>query len=202
MNSRQFEELLYQALETEIGGVQVYEHAIRCAQNEDLRKEWTEYLGQTRNHERVLRDLFRKLKMDAERETPGRRIVRHQGRSLVQAMVMALRDGTPEAAQIVAAECVVLAETKDHQNWGLLGLAAQETKGEPGRALAEAHEQVEHEEDEHLYHTTGWARELWLASLGMAAVLPPPEETQNVKSAVEAANAKDSRKKMLGRAQS
>jgi rubrerythrin len=34
------EELLYQALETELGGVQVYKTAIRCAENEELKEEW------------------------------------------------------------------------------------------------------------------------------------------------------------------
>ena len=51
MNNEQVEELLCQALETEMGGVTVYEHAVRCAQNDDLKKEWREYLEQTRNHE-------------------------------------------------------------------------------------------------------------------------------------------------------
>jgi hypothetical protein len=32
-----------------------------------------------------------------------------------------LGSDTPEAAQLVAAECVILAETKDHQNWELMG---------------------------------------------------------------------------------
>ena len=34
---------------------------------------------------------------------------------------MALDAGKPEAAEIVAAECVVHAETKDHLNWELIG---------------------------------------------------------------------------------
>lgn len=191
-------ELLYQSLETEIGGAQIYEHAIRCAQNEDLRKEWTGYLEETRNHERILRDVFRKLKLDTERETPGRRIVRHQGKSLVQAIVMGLRDGTPQAAEIVASECVVLAETKDLQNWELLGRLAKSMKGDSARVLAEAYEQVGDEEAEHLYHTMGWSRELWLASLGLPAVLPPPEEKRDVKSATEAAQAKEDRAKFTG----
>ena len=40
----QVEELLYQALETELGGVQVYQTALKCAVNDDLHKEWKEYL--------------------------------------------------------------------------------------------------------------------------------------------------------------
>jgi rubrerythrin len=199
MDDTQVEELLCQALETEIGGVMVYEHAVRCALNADLKKEWREYLDQTRNHERILRDVFGVLKLDAEKETPGRKVVRHQGKSLVQAMLTALKDGTPEAAQLVAAECVVLAETKDHQNWELLAEVAKGLKGEAGRALTDACEKVEDEEDEHLYHTAGWARELWLESLGLPAVLPPPEERKDVKTQAEAARAKDERKELASR---
>jgi hypothetical protein len=65
------------------------------------------------------------------------------------------------------------------------------------QALKSAHEEVEEEEDEHLYHTKGWARELWIESLGMPAVLPPPEEEKDVKDAISAARAEQSREKML-----
>jgi hypothetical protein len=112
-------------------------------------------------------------------------------------MEMALDGGKPEAAQIVAAECVVLAETKDHLNWELIGELAKKVKGEHGLALKDAHKKVEEEEDEHLYHTTGWTRELWIQALGMPAVLPPPEEEKEVKTAIGAARAKRARKDML-----
>ena len=191
--STQIEELLYQALETEVGGVAVYQNAIRCALNADLKKEWEEYLEQTQNHERVVRKVLRSLDLDAEKETAGRRIVRHHGKSLVHAMAMALKDGTPAAAQLVAAECVVLAETKDHQNWELIGKVAKSGEAEGSKALLQAYEEVEDQEDEHLYHSMGWARELWLESLGLPAVLPPPEERKDVKTAIEAAQAKKER---------
>ena len=51
MQKQQLEELLYQALETEIGGQKVYEAAIRCAQNSELKEEWQKYLDETRTHE-------------------------------------------------------------------------------------------------------------------------------------------------------
>ena len=94
----------------------------------------------------------------------------------------------------MAAEAVTLAETKDHLNWHLIGEAAKKVAGEAGKALKEAYEQVEEEEDEHLYHTKGWTRELWLESLGMKAVLPPPEEKKHVKSAIGQARAEQSRR--------
>jgi hypothetical protein len=193
----QLHQLLYEALETEMGGIQVYKTAIRCAVNDELKKEWEEYLEQTQNHEQIVRELLGKFNLHPDTETPGRKVVRHIGESLVKAMEMALESGKPEAAQIVAAECVVEAETKDHLNWELIGQVAEKTEGEDGKALKEAHEQVEEEEDEHLYHSTGWARELWIESLGLPAVIPPPEEEKDVKTAIGAARAKQSRQEML-----
>jgi hypothetical protein len=62
--------------------------------------------------------------------------------------------------------------------------------------LKEAVGGVEDEEDEHLYHTKGWCRELWMESLGMRAVLPPPEERKHVKTAIGAARAEQERGNM------
>jgi hypothetical protein len=197
MNNEQLRQLLYEALETEMGGVQVYKTAIRCAVNDELKEEWEEYLEQTQKHERIVRELLGKFNLDPDADSPGRKIVRHIGESLVKAMEMALESGKPEAAQIVAAECVVEAETKDHLNWELIYQVAEKTEGEEGKSLKEAHEQVEEEEDEHLYHSTGWARELWIESLGLPAVIPPPEEEKHVKTAIGAARAKQSREDML-----
>jgi rubrerythrin len=184
-------DLLYQALETEKGGVQIYSTALRCALNQDLREEWNKYLDQTKTHVQVVTDILRELGLNPNVETPGRKVVRYIGTSLVKAMELALRCADPQAAQIVAAECVVLAETKDHLNWELIGELAKNT--DAAALLKPAYEQVEDEEDEHLYHTTGWTRELWIQALGMPAVLPPPEEVKKVETAIEAAKAKKSR---------
>ena len=47
----------------------------------------------------------------------------------------------------MACEAVVQAETKDHLNWELLHEASEKAKG-----------------DEHLFHSSGWCRELWIES--------------------------------------
>jgi rubrerythrin len=197
MKDEQVRELLYQALETEIGGVDVYTTALRCVENDDLKEEWDKYLEQTKNHVNILQDTLQKLGLDPNEETPGRKVVRTIGEALVEAMELALAEGEPGAAQLVAAEAVVLAETKDHQNWHLLGEVVKKAKGEQAKIIKEAHDQVEDEEDEHLYHTKGWARELWIESLGMKAVLPPPEEVKDVETAIDAARAEQSRSRMM-----
>ena len=188
-------DLLYQALETEKGGVQVYVTALRCAVNKDLREEWNKYLEQTKNHVQILSDVLNALELDPDAETPGRKVVRYIGTSLVKAMEMALRSTDPQSAQIVAAECVVFAETKDHLNWELLGELAKNADEVEAELIMPAYQQVEEEEDEHLYHTQGWTRELWIEALGMPAVLPPPEEERDVTTAEDAAKAKKARTK-------
>jgi hypothetical protein len=67
--------------------------------------------------------------------------------------------------------------------------------GAEGKALKDAYKEGEDQEDEHLYHSKGWLRELSLKSLGLKAVLPPPEEKKHVKSAIGQARAEASRTK-------
>ncbi|MBB1592887.1 hypothetical protein [Achromobacter sp. UMC46] len=196
-SAQQINELLYQALETEIGGLSVYETAVSCAINEDLKKEWKEYLEETRTHHRVLLTVFEQLGLDPEAQSPGRAVVRHLGESLVKAMKMAASAGDPDAAQLVATECVVLAETKDHANWSLIGVIADQHAGREAKILKQAYDAVATDEDHHLYHTQGWSRELWIESLGFPAVLPPPEEVKQVESAIGASRAEQARDKML-----
>jgi rubrerythrin len=193
MNSAQLTELLLQSLEHERGGVKVYQTAIKCAQRADLRAEWEKYLAQTQQHVAALTDVCAVFDIDPFTTTPGTEIVKKLGTALIDAMLTALSAGNPGAAQIVAAECVVLAETKDHLDWELLGEAAKQLSGEERAALSAAYEKIEDEEDEHLYHTQGWCRELWLESLSIDAELPPAEEKRDVTTAAEAQHAKETR---------
>lgn len=193
MNEQSLHELLYQAMETELGGEQIYLKALECAKNEDLRGEWEKYLEETREHQKILERVFEAAGLDNDTDTPGRRIVRHKGEALIEAMDMALDDGSPEEAELVAAECVVDAETKDHHNWELLIRAAGAASGQLASELQKAYDQVGEQEAHHLLHTRGFARELWIQFLGMEAVLPPPEEQKKVATEIGAARAEQQR---------
>lgn len=195
MEAKMVKELLLQSLEHEKCGVKVYETALKCAQNEDLKDEWQKYHGETERHVQVLTDVLTQMQLDPEEQTPGRKIVHDMGESLVAAMEAALGAGDPGQAECVACECVVLAEEKDHSNWQLIGEVAKKTTGAEGKALKDAYQEVEDQEDEHYYHSKGWLRELSLQSLGLKAVLPPPEEKKHVKSAMGQARAEQTRLK-------
>ena len=189
MNMKQVEELILQSLEHEKGGIKVYTTALTCAVRPDLKEEWGKYLAETKTHVSALEDICKTMKIDSKKETPGRALVRHVGGALVEAMDMALAAGDKAAAQLVACECVVIAETKDHLDWTLIGKCAENLDGEKAIALKDAYDEIEDQEDEHLYHTKGWCRELWVESLGLNAMLPPPEEVKKVKTAIGAARA-------------
>lgn len=191
----QVRELLLQSLVHERGGTLIYSTALECVVNDDLRDEWERYLDETIRHADILTGVCLAMGLDPDEMTPGCQIVQHNGKALVIAMKMALANGDREAAELVACDCVVLAETKDHANWELIGQCANELGAEAAPLLKEAYDEVEDQEDEHLYHTKGWCRELWLKSLGLKAVLPPPEEKQHVKTALDAAKVDASRKK-------
>ena len=177
--------------------MQIYEAALRCAQNEQLREEWEKYHKQTQHHVVLASNVLHAFGLEVTTSTPGREVVHHIGAALVAAMDKAQAAGDPAAAELVAAECVTLAETKDHLNWELLSEVADRSKADQKKALAAALEVIEDQEDEHLYHTTGWTRELWLKALGIPAVLPPPEERKDVHTAIGAARAKQERKKLV-----
>ncbi|MCQ4165073.1 hypothetical protein [Tahibacter harae] len=190
------QELLYQALETELGAIRIYSAALPCAMNEDLHEEWETCLAHTRLHRDVLLDAFRRLGLDPETQTMGRQIAAFQGKSLVRAIELTYLAGDPVAAQITAAECVVLAGTKAQLNWELIGLVAQASKGELAHVLRAAHEQVQQEESRRLYCTKGWTRELWIESLGLPAVLPPDQETSEVEMALDATRLEQQRERV------
>lgn len=190
MVTAQLKELLLQSLVHERGGVLVYKTALECVINDSLRDEWKKYLAQTVRHVELLTAACQSLGIDPGEMTPTCQIVHNLGTSLVVAMKMAATANNPVAAELVACDCVLLAETKDHANWELIGRCVKELDEDVAAALKAAYEEVEDQEDEHLYHSQGYGRELWLKSLGLKAVLPPPEEKRDVKTAAEAERAR------------
>ncbi len=196
-DSHQLDDLVLQMMETELGGERVYRTALTCAVHPELAKEWEEYLQETLSHQRIVRGICDALGLDPMQQTPARLVVRHIGDSLVRAMELARQGGDPSAAQRVACECVVHAETKDHANWELLGKVAAVATGDVGQTLQAAYKAVEKQETHHLYHTRGWCRELSIEALGLPAVLPPPEEVKNVETAIGASRAEQQRTAML-----
>ena len=95
MEMQRVKELLLQSLEHEMGGVKIYETALKCAQNEDLKDEWQKYHQETERHVQVLHDVLTQMQLDPQEQTPGRKIVHDVGQALVAAMERARRSSSP-----------------------------------------------------------------------------------------------------------
>jgi rubrerythrin len=197
MDRDQLNELLYQAYETELGGEKLYRKAIECAVNDDVREEWEKYLEETITHQDKVEEILAAAGLDPQVDTAGRQAIRIKAEALVAAMDTARTEGGPIAGQLAAAESIVEAESKDFANWELIGKMAEHATGDLAKVMKAKHEEVSEEEAEHLFHTMGWARELWLDSLGVPAVLPPPEEEKSVKTQIGAARAEQQRDEYL-----
>jgi rubrerythrin len=70
VKTEQLNDLILQSLEHEMGGVKVYETAVQCAINDELKEEWEKYLDETRNHVRILRAKKSKIKRTSTSITP------------------------------------------------------------------------------------------------------------------------------------
>ena len=86
---KQIKDSLFQTLEAEFAGVEIYRMALLCAKNEASEEEWTQYLTRTGRHIEMLRRNFEGRGLDAE--------TRHKAKALLSALEKALKD----------AECVV-----------------------------------------------------------------------------------------------
>ena len=155
-------ELLLQSLEHEMGGVKVYETALKCAVNEDLKEEWEKYHQETEHHVQVLQDVCSQMQLDPDEQTPGRKIVHDMGQSLVKAMEAALGAGDKEAAQCVAVRLRGARRDQGSCQLGADRRGVEEDDGRRRQGLKEAYAEIEDQEDEHLYHSKGWMRELAL----------------------------------------
>lgn len=189
METERLEELVLQSLEHERGAVGLYETALRCVQNPELKREWETYLEETRTHVAALEVASEALGLDARRGSPGRAAVKQTVRGLAETMRRALDGGDPVVAELVACECLVLVETKNHRDWGLLHRCAPHLNAAAAAAITEMYPVIKDQQDEHLYYTGGWCRELWREALGLQAVLPPPEKRHHARSAIGAARA-------------
>jgi hypothetical protein len=104
-----------------------------------------------------------------------------------------------DQAELNAMENIVLAETKDHADWELIGkIARQATEDRLREILGAAASEVEQEEDEHLNWTRKRLGELQMEALNKGARSETKSETPKAKSPAR----KSSTKRTGGRGKS
>jgi len=144
---------LSEFLAVEKGGLKLYERALQNVHDPEVVNKFTTFREQTRKHESILIRVMQKLGMDPEYMSNGARLATEKAEALLKTMENGL---TGKTAEINAIENIILAETKDHADWELLGKISRQTNDSKIRdALKDAVSEVEPEEDEHL----NWTKE-------------------------------------------
>jgi rubrerythrin len=157
-------DLLSEFLAVEQGGQQLYEKALELVFDSEVKTKFREFLKQTMTHQKVLTEIINKLGGDPRSQSRTAKIASQKAETLLRTM------GDPglsrDQNQLNAMENIVLAETKDHADWELLGkITRQTTDNRLREVLAPAAKTVEQEEDEHLNWTRKKLGELQMAAL-------------------------------------
>jgi rubrerythrin len=156
--------LLSEFLAVEMGGEKLYVKALTLVFDPEVKSKFKEYLDQTRHHQKVLTDIIKRLGGNPKMQSPTAKLAAEKGQALLRSMI---KSGlSKEQKQLNAMENIVLAETKDHSDWELLGKIARQTNdGQLRDVLTPAVKEVEDQEDEHLNWTRTKMAELAMLSL-------------------------------------
>lgn len=155
---------LSEFLAVEKGGLKLYEVALTIVTDPEVSKKFHAFREQTRKHETILLRVISALGMDPTYVSAGAKVASEKAEALLKTMTNGL---SGEAAEINAVENIILAETKDHADWELLGKIARQSDEEKIRdVLKPAVSEVEPEEDQHL----NWTKDQ-LGRLEMSAIV-------------------------------
>ena len=166
MNYEVLWDKLSEFLMVEQCGWQLYRVVADRTGDPELKERYEEFGRETDRHRTILSGLIRDLGGDPDYVSPTARLAQAKSEALLQSALVSgpLSPAEREANDL---ENVLLAETKDHADWELLGqLAEQLPKGKVRAAIEAAVAEVEPQEDEHL----GWAQTK-LATLGLQAIV-------------------------------
>ena len=115
VNAEWLRDFLSEMLAVEMGGVKLYEKALKELAHSEFEEELTEFLHQTEHHVELCTEMLKAAGGDEDYRSPGAEAADHKAEGLISTEVPA------ELRDINNIENLVLAETKDHWNWEMLG---------------------------------------------------------------------------------
>ena len=196
INKSTLMDVLSEFLAVEMGGQKLYEKALGLVSDSEVRSKFHEFHRQTIKHQKVLADVINKLGGNTRTQSPGAKVATEKAQALLRSM-----DGnglSKDQAELNAIENIVLAETKDHADWELIGKIARQSNDDRLReVLGAAASEVEQEEDEHL----NWTRKK-LGELQMEALIKGEKKSDDPNPKAKSPMTKGSTKRTGGRAKS
>jgi rubrerythrin len=165
---------LSEFLAVEKGGVKLYDAALSCVQDAEIKKKFKEFHKQTIRHVEIVTGIIHKLGGNPSFMSREARLAEQKAEALLATMKRGVRSPMDE---INAVENIVIAETKDHADWELLGKIARQTDDRKLAAiLRPAVSEVEAQEDEHLNWSKSTMADLAMRVLNQKAKAPRPEK--------------------------
>ncbi|HEY8543638.1 MAG TPA: ferritin-like domain-containing protein [Acidimicrobiales bacterium] len=150
-------DLLSDVLAHERAGAQLYRSVANRSHNPVLKKQYEHFGKETLEHVEIVERLIERLGGDPGYVSPSARATTKAGTGLLESTFLLAGSVDLMTQELVMLDAVLLAEAKDHANWSCLSqLVESLPEGEVRDAVAEAVQQVEPQEDEHL----GWATEM------------------------------------------
>jgi rubrerythrin len=156
---------LSEFLVVERGGVKLYQTALQIVRDPEVSEKFKEFYEQTRKHETILIRVINALGGDPEHVSGAAKLAETKAQALLKTMLES--DGMAgESAELNAIENIILAETKDHADWEMLGKIARRSDDDKIRdVLKPAVSEVEPQEDEHLNWTVQQMSRLQFAAI-------------------------------------
>ena len=156
---------LSEFLTVERGGVKLYQLATQQVRDPEVLNRFREFYEQTRKHVDILSRVIAALGGDPKYMSPAAKLAEEKAEALLKTMTQL--DGMgPQQIELNAIENIVIAETKDHADWQLLGhIAHRSSDSHLREVLKPAVDEVEPEEDQHLSWTNEQMGRLALSSV-------------------------------------
>ena len=145
LNSQWLRDFLSEMLAVEKGGVKLYQKALDELTHSEYEDKLNEFLRQTERHVELCAEMLTATGADADYQSPGAKAADHKAEGLISTQVPA------EMIDLNNIENLVLAETKDHWNWDMLGAVARKIEdAELKRMALKAIGEVRKQEKLHL----------------------------------------------------
>ena len=197
INKSTLMDVLSEFLAVEMGGQKLYEKALTLVSDSEVKTKFREFHRQTIKHQKVLTDVINKLGGNTRAQSAGAKVATEKAQALLRSM-----DGnglSKDQGELNAIENIVLAETKDHADWELIGKIARQSNDDRLReVLGAAASEVEQQEDEHLNWTRKKLGELQMEALTKGGNSEKKSESPKAKAPMR----KSSTKRTGGRAKS
>jgi rubrerythrin len=158
-------DFLSEMLAVEKGGVKLYEKALSELDHPELEQKLTDFLHQTERHVELCTEMLEAAAGDPNYQSPGAEAADQKAEGLLSTQVRA------ELTDLNNIENLVLAETKDHWDWEMLGAVAPKIADpELKRIASKAIREVRKQEQAHV----NW-NEQTLTKLAMEIATQAPE---------------------------